>query len=367
VGAGLLRFARAGLTRLLAAPAPAAAGDDEGPAEPGGLSDCRVFPSMLPRRAAAPPAGAGASPRPRPARAPAPPTAPHGPALVWFRSDLRLADHAPLCAASEAAAGVVPVYCFDPREYGAAQAAGLDRTGPFRAAFVVAALRDLRRGLRARGGDLVVRVGRPEEVLPQLAAAVGATHVYCHGEATVGERRLEAAVAAALRRQAATLRVLWGGTLLHPDDLPFGLDAVPLSYREFRDRVGAGGQQQQAELGQQQQPKAGRGARAAPAPAAVRRPLEAPETVKGPPAGAAPAPGPIPTLLELGFDAPSLRRAEAHSNALWGRVCGGEREALEHMRVSERVSPQLWMRLSAVQSSCCWFATGAAPGLDGEP
>jgi len=78
------------------------------------------------------------------------------------------------------------VYCFDPREYALDQQrsssgggggesgesgggnGGLDRTGPFRAAFVVAALRDLRAALRQRGSDLAVRIGRPEEVLPQV-------------------------------------------------------------------------------------------------------------------------------------------------------------------------------------------------------
>jgi hypothetical protein len=40
------------------------------------------------------------------------------PALVWFRNDLRLHDHEPLAAANGEATSVVPVYCFDPREYG---------------------------------------------------------------------------------------------------------------------------------------------------------------------------------------------------------------------------------------------------------
>lgn len=41
-----------------------------------------------------------------------------GPALVWFRSDLRVTDHEALCAANQGATSLVPVYCFDPREYG---------------------------------------------------------------------------------------------------------------------------------------------------------------------------------------------------------------------------------------------------------
>ena len=40
------------------------------------------------------------------------------PALVWFRNDLRLHDHEALATANQEATSVVPVYCFDPREYG---------------------------------------------------------------------------------------------------------------------------------------------------------------------------------------------------------------------------------------------------------
>jgi deoxyribodipyrimidine photolyase len=40
------------------------------------------------------------------------------PALLWFRNDLRLHDHEPLAAACAGATSVLPVYIFDPREYG---------------------------------------------------------------------------------------------------------------------------------------------------------------------------------------------------------------------------------------------------------
>lgn len=54
-----------------------------------------------------------------------PPGVPGGrkPALVWFRNDLRLHDHEPLSAACQGATSVLPVYVFDPREYGKVGAA----------------------------------------------------------------------------------------------------------------------------------------------------------------------------------------------------------------------------------------------------
>lgn len=55
-----------------------------------------------------------------------PPGMPGGrkPALVWFRNDLRLHDHEPLAAACQGATSVLPVYVFDPREYGKVGARG---------------------------------------------------------------------------------------------------------------------------------------------------------------------------------------------------------------------------------------------------
>lgn len=38
--------------------------------------------------------------------------------VLWFRSDLRLHDHEALAAALRESPSVLPLYCFDPREYG---------------------------------------------------------------------------------------------------------------------------------------------------------------------------------------------------------------------------------------------------------
>lgn len=46
-----------------------------------------------------------------------------------------------------------------------------------------------------------------EEVLPELSRAVGAGAVYCHGEVTVEEANVEAAVKKALDKSGAALKV----------------------------------------------------------------------------------------------------------------------------------------------------------------
>ncbi len=87
---------------------------------------------------------------------------------MWFRRDLRLADNAALAAAADAGTDVLGLFVLDER---LCRPAGANRT-----AFLYRALHDLNRQL---GGRLVVRRGDPREVVPQVAAEVGADRVWC--------------------------------------------------------------------------------------------------------------------------------------------------------------------------------------------
>jgi hypothetical protein len=143
----------------------------------------------------------------------------------------------------------------------------------------------------------------------QIAAAVGATRVYSYGEVTAEERAAEAAVARGLDAQGAKLevraaaihgaplaacapprclqvpsthagcpapdrparaparQVVGVATLLHLEDVPFTLSAMPMAYGDFAALVKG--------------KRGGALGRGTP----VRRPLPAPETLKGLPAG----------------------------------------------------------------------------------
>lgn len=50
-------------------------------------------------------------------------SAAHQPSILWFRNDLRVHDNEALCAASASSSSVLPVYIFDPRDYGKVGAA----------------------------------------------------------------------------------------------------------------------------------------------------------------------------------------------------------------------------------------------------
>ena len=134
-------------------------------------------------------------------------------AVVWFRRDLRVADHPALRAALDAADQVVPVFVVD--------RALLDGhpSGPNRRAFLHGALQALGRELEALGGRLLLPEGDPVELLPTLARELAADAVYCSLEHTPYARRRDAAVERALRADGRALHALPGVYLSDLDEL----------------------------------------------------------------------------------------------------------------------------------------------------
>jgi deoxyribodipyrimidine photo-lyase len=161
-------------------------------------------------------------------------------AVVWFRRDLRLHDNEPLFEAA-VADEVLPVYCFDPREYARREFGGADsfeyrKTGPHRARFRRESVVDLRDRLRERGSDLLVRAGRPEEVLPEVVEAVDADQVLCQTLPTAEEMTVENAVRAAVD---VDVRRFWTHTLYHINDLPIDYRNIQDTFTPFRKRLEA--------------------------------------------------------------------------------------------------------------------------------
>ena len=116
------------------------------------------------------------------------------PVIFWFRRDLRLADNPALSAAVASGQPVVPVFIVD-KEI-------LAPAGPTRAAYLQATLESLAASL---DGALVLRSGRPDDVLRTLAREVGATRVFATGDyANYGARR-DRATASALAREGIEL------------------------------------------------------------------------------------------------------------------------------------------------------------------
>lgn len=157
-------------------------------------------------------------------------------ALVWFRNDLRVHDNECLNSANDESLSLLPVYCFDPRDYGKSSS-GFDKTGPFRAQFLIESVSELRKNLEARGSNLVVRVGKPETVLVELAKEIGADAIYAHREVSHDEVKAEGKIESAMKEEGVEVKYFWGSTLYHLDDLPFKIQDLPSNYGAFKDKV----------------------------------------------------------------------------------------------------------------------------------
>jgi deoxyribodipyrimidine photo-lyase len=156
--------------------------------------------------------------------------------LVWFRNDLRIHDNEILFEAMRKADKVLPVYCFDPF-YFKKNASGNAKTGNLRARFLIESVADLRKNLRSIGGELIIRIGNPAEILPQLAEQYQVNEVYHHREVAHEETEISEQVETALWKIKLNLKHFIGHTLYHKEDLPFPIKDIPDSFAVFKKKV----------------------------------------------------------------------------------------------------------------------------------
>ncbi len=156
--------------------------------------------------------------------------------LVWFRNDLRIRDNEILLEAVRKADKVLPVYCFDPF-YFKQNLSGNPKTGNIRARFLLEAVANLRKNLQALGGELIIRIGSPAEVLPQLADEYQVNEVYHHREVAHEETEISEEVETALWKMRLNLKHFIGHTLYHKEDLPFPIKDIPDSFAVFKKKV----------------------------------------------------------------------------------------------------------------------------------
>ncbi|MGE3774196.1 MAG: deoxyribodipyrimidine photo-lyase [Gammaproteobacteria bacterium] len=149
--------------------------------------------------------------------------------IVWFRRDLRLADHGPLAAASARGGPIVPVYvdddAGDPWAPGAASRVWLHHS-----------LASLARDLAARGSPLVLRRGPTAEVLEALVGETGAEALAFNRRHEPHERAREKRVAARLGERVALL-ASDDGLLVAPAQIATGEGQPYRVYTPFWKRL----------------------------------------------------------------------------------------------------------------------------------
>ncbi|MEL7107199.1 MAG: FAD-binding domain-containing protein [Pseudomonadota bacterium] len=94
--------------------------------------------------------------------------------ILWFKRDLRIADHALLGALGDAA--VVPLFIAEPEVWQGSDASARQW------AFVAESLGELRQDLARLGAPLLVRLGDAVDVLDALAREIGASALWSHEE-----------------------------------------------------------------------------------------------------------------------------------------------------------------------------------------
>jgi deoxyribodipyrimidine photo-lyase len=87
------------------------------------------------------------------------------------------------------------------------------------------------------GAELIVRIGNPAEILPELALQYRVNEVYHHREVADEETAISEEVETALWKIKLNLKHFIGHTLYHKEDLPIPIKDIPDSFSTFKKKV----------------------------------------------------------------------------------------------------------------------------------
>ena len=207
-------------------------------------------------------------------------TRPDGPAVLWFRRDLRTHDLPSLARAAEFDS-LLPCFIFDDRLISKGRF-----PSPRRVEFMLGCLAELRNDLRELGADLFIRRGDPADVLPSLAREAGAGVVHWTDDVSPWAKWRDGRVRSALEAAGVAVEVHPGGYIVDdPGAIRSGKGTPYTVYSPFAKAW------QQVER---------------------REPCERPEALSG---VEGVEPGEIPSLVDLGLEpepgTPSFEPGEA--------------------------------------------------------
>jgi deoxyribodipyrimidine photo-lyase len=156
--------------------------------------------------------------------------------VVWFKTDLRLHDNETLVKAIAQGDSIIPVYCFDETHFNNSEY-GFQKTGSFRAQFLLESLIDLDNNLRELGSGLVILKGKPEVEIPKIVSQYKANKVVAKREVAFEERQTESKVQEALFKVKCEFQTFSTSTLYHAEDLPFSIKDIPDVFTNFRKKT----------------------------------------------------------------------------------------------------------------------------------
>ena len=138
----------------------------------------------------------------------------HETALVWFRRDLRSYDHAALYHALKEAHRVHCVFVFDSEILDA-----LTDLRDRRVEFIWLSLEELRQSLEQLGGGLQLLSGRAREVIPSLAARLGAQAVYANHDYEPQAKDRDEEVRRSLEKMQCALHTFKDQVIFEKDEI----------------------------------------------------------------------------------------------------------------------------------------------------
>lgn len=157
--------------------------------------------------------------------------------IVWFRQDLRLHDNEALTQAILHSEEVIPVYVFDPRIFSGKTPHDLPKTDKYRCQFIIESVKDLKESLKKLNANLIIRIGKPEEEIYDLANKAKTTWVYCNRERTQEELKVQDRLEEKLWSIGQEIRFTRGKMLYNTQDLPFPVTHTPDIFTQFRKEV----------------------------------------------------------------------------------------------------------------------------------
>lgn len=144
------------------------------------------------------------------------PDTPEKTLILWFRKDLRLADHAALATAVAEGFRVLPLYVREP------EAAGTGPLGAAQAWWLHHSLKAFAASLKDLGSRLILRSGDARAVLADLIAETGASAVYWNRRYDPPGIAVDKGLKAALTESGIAVRTFAGQILHEPTKLKTG-------------------------------------------------------------------------------------------------------------------------------------------------
>jgi deoxyribodipyrimidine photo-lyase len=157
-------------------------------------------------------------------------------AIVWFKTDLRLEDNETLVKAIAQSDQIIPLYCFDESHF-EMTTYGFQKTGSFRAQFLLESLEDLDKNLRNVGSGLLVLRGKPEVEIPKIVQQFKVQKVFAKREVAFEEKQTEQLVQTELFKLRCEFETFSTSTLYHAEDLPFSIKDIPDVFTNFRKKT----------------------------------------------------------------------------------------------------------------------------------